>query len=85
MITFKGKTAEELSGEDVIEIANINPAQLPIGIRSHMEAIIFTAKESVELDAEARGDVIERVKRVMKMEGCNDGPGIIKLPYTKDL
>ncbi|WP_436879448.1 hypothetical protein [Escherichia coli] len=82
MITFKGKTADELNGQDVIEIANINPEQLPIGIRYHMEAIIFTAKEAVDLDAEAREDVIERVKRIMKMEGCHDGPGIIQLPYT---
>ncbi|END6675016.1 hypothetical protein ABMQ27_001081 [Escherichia coli] len=50
MIVFKGKTADDLNEEDVIEIANINPDHLPLNIRSHMEAIIFTAKEAIELD-----------------------------------
>ncbi|EPC4818927.1 hypothetical protein Q1B72_000350 [Salmonella enterica] len=83
MIVFKGKTADDLNEEDVIEIANINPDHLPLNIRSHMEAIIFTAKEAIELNPSAREDGIDRVKRIMKMEGCYDGPGVVNLPHNK--
>ncbi|EAM8613398.1 hypothetical protein BHS62_12060 [Salmonella enterica] len=83
MIVFKGKTADDLNEEDVIEIANINPDHLPLNIRSHMEAIIFTAKEAIELNPSAREDGIDRVKRIMKMEGCYDGPGVVNLPHIK--
>lgn len=84
MLIFKGKTPDELSAEDVIEISEINPDHLPLEVRSHVEAIVFTAKEAASLDGDAREDAVERVKRIMAMEGCHErSSGITNLPYTK--
>lgn len=65
MITFKGKKPDEITIEDVKEMARMELNHLPVNNRAQMESVILTASEIVQLEEFKQEEAVNRVRETM--------------------
>lgn len=65
MITFKGKKPDEITIEDVKEMARMESNHLPVNNRAQMESVILTASEIVQLEEFKQEEAVNRVREKM--------------------